>query len=123
MISNTITDENFYLIVASNYINPQCPTQEELDNDLARYVSINILFRRYSTSYNINIRLVLNHLIILHNVFGIQSGNIISFYKIKKEYHTQLKTFLVFLNLLDRKLLPNIKIDENLLKSIEEDII
>jgi len=115
-----INDDNCYLYCAANYVNPQYPTQEELDNDLSRYSSLNILFRRYNVAGELNERLVLNHLIILHNVFGIKAGNIISFFKIHHRYHPQLKTFLIFLNLIDDHQYKEIPIDINLVRILRE---
>ena len=120
MIDNNINKDNFYLFAAANYVNPQCPTKEELDNDLIRYTSINVLFRRYTESSSINVRLILNHFIILHNVFGIEACNIISFYKIQRAYHSQLKTFLVYLNILKESDVSEIKIDNYLLQLIND---
>lgn len=121
MIIKELNEDNFYLFAAASYVNPQCPTQEELDNDISRLASLNILFRRYKNTKSINERLVLNHLIVLHNVFGVAPGNKIVFYKVEKEYHSYLKTCLIFLNLLNQEeSFKEVPVDLGIFKLIRE---
>lgn len=87
-----------FLNYAHTHYKPPYYIKEQFDSDINKIVVLKKLFRRYTTSGSINERLVLNNIIIILNVFGIQAANTILFYKVEGEHHTILKTFLVFLN-------------------------
>lgn len=72
---------------------------KEFENDLKRFKYIKRLLKRYTKTRVISERLLLNHLILLHNVFGDAILPML-FYKIEEQYWSQLKTFLVFLSYL-----------------------
>jgi hypothetical protein len=99
-IFDELTDENFQLFAAKHYNNPQCLSLEEFEDDLARFKYLKRLLRRYQETGEIQERLVLNHLIVIYNVFGIPAANRMVFFKIEKELWSPLKTFLVYLNYL-----------------------
>lgn len=83
-----------------NYNNPECIDIEEFKEDLARFKYLKRLLRRYEVSDELQERLILNHLIVLYNVFGIEAANKMIWYKIEPEHWTYIKPFLVFLNYL-----------------------
>jgi hypothetical protein len=91
---------------------------EEFYDDLARFKYIKRLLRKYQQSGLIQERLVLNHLIVLYNVFGIEASNRMVFYKIEKELWPSLKPFLVFLNYLPEKEKVEIPLDEYIVKTL-----
>ncbi len=95
-----LNSKNFALFAAKHYTNPQCMTTEEFEEDLQKFKYIKRLFNRYETSGELSERLILNHLIVLYNVFGIKAANKMMFYKIDKKNWPLLKTFLVYLNYL-----------------------
>lgn len=95
-----LTEENFDLFAAKHYNNPQCVDIEEFHEDLARFKYLKRLLRKYTQTGEIQERLVLNHLIIIYNVFGIPAANRMVFYRIEPELWPALKTFLIFLNYL-----------------------
>ena len=97
---DSLTEDNFTLYAAKNYNNPQCLDVEEFNDDLARFKYIKRLLRKYRQTGEIQERLVLNHLIILYNVFGIEAANRMVFYKLEEELWPAVKTFLVFLSYL-----------------------
>ena len=66
-----ITKDNWLLFAQQNYDNPTLETQEEFDDDIKRFKYLKRLFRKYTITGDIKIRLVLNHLIVLQNVFGV----------------------------------------------------
>ena len=92
-----LNDENFLLYAAKYYDNPQCETIEEFNNDLKRINYIKKLFNKYKTTGDLKERLIINHLIVLYNVFGVEGATKILFFKLE-EYSFYLKPFLVFLN-------------------------
>ena len=116
-----LNEDNFTLYAANNYNNPQCLDVEEFNDDLARFKYIKRLLRKYRQTGEIQERLVLNHLIILYNVFGIEAANRMVFYKLEEELWPAVKTFLVYLNYLpenDKVEVPVDPVIANILRKI-----
>jgi hypothetical protein len=99
-----LTDENYLLFAMKVYENPQCRDMEEFYEDMNRIKYLKRLFKKYKSSGILRERLILNHLIIFTNVFGVMPSNRILFSRIEKELHPYLKTFLVYLNLLPEQI-------------------
>ena len=93
-----LDETNALLYAAKHYDNPQCKNIEEFHEDMNRIKYLKRLFRKYKTSGVLRERLILNHLIIFTNVFGIEAASRLLFSRIEEDLHTYLKTFLVFLN-------------------------
>jgi hypothetical protein len=117
MIFEHLTDENFLIYCARHYDNPQCHSTEEFMEDLKRIKYIKKLITRYVESGDLKERLILNHLIILSNVFGPDHLARILYLKMKLQFK-YVKPFLVLLNIMPERLL-NVK-DE---KFIDTDTI
>ena len=120
-VFDSLTEDNFTLYAAKNYNNPQCLDVEEFNDDLARFKYIKRLLRKYRQTGEIQERLVLNHLIILYNVFGIEAANRMVFYKLEEELWPAIKTFLVFLNYLPENERVEVPVDltiANILRKI-----
>lgn len=119
-----LTDENFLIYAAKHYDNPQCQTTEEFIEDLKRIKYIKKLLTRYVENDDLKDRLILNHLIVLNNLFGAEHLCRILYLKMKNQF-SYVKPFLVLLNVLPDKLY-NIKnenvIDMNII-SMDEQII
>ena len=98
MIFDDITDDNFLMFAMKEYNDIQCTDIEEFYDDLKKIKYIKRLFNIYKNNGQLKERLILNHLIVFFNVFPIQSGTRILFYKIEKSFWPMLKTFLVFLD-------------------------
>lgn len=97
-----LTDSNFALFAAKHYDNPQCVDTQEFLDDLKRFAYLKRAFSKYHENNDVNIRLILNHIITLTNLFGIHTTSML-FFRVDKEHHKYLKPFLVFL-----EYLPNI---------------
>ena len=69
-----ITKQNWLLYAMHNYDNPTLEKQQEFDDDIKRFKYLKRLFRKYETTGEIKIRLILNHIILLHNVFGVKDA-------------------------------------------------
>jgi hypothetical protein len=104
-----LTEDNYVLIAMKQYTNPQCTTVDEFYEDLNRTKYLKRLFRRYKTTGNLRERLILNHIIIFCNVFGVELATRLLFFHIEKELHSLLKTFLVYLNYLPDKEIPEVE--------------
>lgn len=90
-----IDESNFMLYAAKHYDNPQCFDTFEFYEDLARFKYIKRLFNRYEETGELKERLILNHLIILYNVFGDKATQLL-FFKLNGYYHF-LKPFLLLM--------------------------
>ena len=95
-----LTEKNFTLFAAKNYINPRLLDPEEFDEDLTRFKYLKRLFSRYKDKQELQERLILNHLTVIHNVFSVHAATEMCFFKIDKCVWPALKTFLIYLNLL-----------------------
>jgi hypothetical protein len=92
-----LNNDNFLMYAMHHYDNPQCNTVSEFEEDLKRFYYIKKLFSRYRADGVVRERLVLNHIIVLYNLFGDTATNML-FHKINKEDWSTLVTFLVYLN-------------------------
>ena len=124
-----LTEENFVLYALKHYDNPSCKGTAEFEDDLKRFRYLKRLFRKYKAGKGLKERLIINHLIILYNLFGPEASSLMLFCKIDKQYWSQLKTFLVFLNFMPIGLVINaqgvttqgfeILIDEKIFKVLQ----
>ncbi len=97
-----INDSTFLLIAAKNYTNV-CLDSAEFDEDLNRFKYIKKIFYRYRKSGEINERLILNHLVILYNVFDPKTCTRMLTFKLYN-YLEELFTFLEFMGMLPEKI-------------------
>jgi hypothetical protein len=100
MIEN-LNDDNFIIYAMKAYDRPNC-IMSEFEEDLSRIKYVKRLIKRYKTTGELKERLILNHIIVLSNVFGIEPSARMLFFKIDKEDYDILKTFLLFLNYMPR---------------------
>ena len=96
-MNDDLNDENFMIFAIKAYNKPNC-VMSEFYEDLKRNKYVKRLFIKYHKNKEIKERLVINHLIVIYNVFGANSATRILFYKVDEKYYTILKTFLIFLN-------------------------
>lgn len=96
MLSDKLCENNFLLYAMHHYDNPQCHSLEEFEEDLKKFLYLKKLLSRYKKDGELRERLILNHIIVLYNVFGDAATNML-FYKIDEECWSSLVTFLVYL--------------------------
>jgi hypothetical protein len=92
-----LTEENVLLYAVKCYEKPNC-IMDEFNEDYRRIRYVKRLLQRYRKNKEIKERLVLNHLVILQNVFGPEASTRLLFYHINDRDHGPLKTFLLFLS-------------------------
>jgi len=97
MIFTELTSENFLLFAIKHYENPQAVTKEDFEKDLNHFKYIKRLLKRYRNTGELKAHLLLNHFIILYNIFG-EGTTAMLFYKIEEEMWEIMKTFVVFLD-------------------------
>jgi len=99
----TLNRDNFMLYCIGNYTNSDCMGMAEFTEDLARIKYIKRLLKRYKRTGNIRIILLLNHLMVLGNVFGRTPASRMLFYKLESSIHPLLKTVLLYLDYIDEQ--------------------
>ena len=120
MIFNELTEENFLLFAIKNYENPQAVTKEDFDKDLNHFKYIKRLLKRYKNTGVLKSHLLLNHFIILYNIFG-EGTTAMLFFKIEEEMWEIMKTFVVFLDKLPeypKCFIHDVEIDEYCLSEL-----
>lgn len=94
-----LNDENFMMYAMKCYASPNC-IMSEFESDIKRTKYLKRLFRRYKITKTLKERLILNHIILLNNVFGPEPTARILFYRIDERDYDILKTFLIYLGIM-----------------------
>ena len=97
MLIDELNESNYILFAIKHYENPSCMTREDFDEDMKRFKYLKRLLKRYVRGGSLRTHLIINHLIILYNVFG-DAATPLLFYKLEREYWALLKTILLYLN-------------------------
>lgn len=114
-----LTEDNFVQYAMKCYDNTQCCTVEEFEDDMKRFLYLKKLFSKYHNSKILRERLILNHLIVIFNVFNSCATDFL-FYKIDREYWNYLATFLVFLNRLPEEKLGSFSYDQTIIDTLRK---
>jgi hypothetical protein len=115
-----ITKDTWLLYAQQNYDNPTFTKEQEFLDDLKRFKYLKRLFRRYTLTSEIKVRLIVNHIVVLQNVFGVEAACVLLLYKIDEQYWPILKTVLNHLDYLYPHELNNVQVDENIKKLLKE---
>ena len=122
MLFDELNEDNFLLFAIKNYENPQALTKEDFDKDLNHFKYIKRLLKRYKKDGELRIHLLLNHFIVLYNIFG-DAATPMLFYKIEKELWSVMKTFILFLNKIPqypKGYIHDIPVDLDCLKELQK---
>ena len=104
-----LNDSNYLLLAIKFYDNPQSVTREDFESDLKRIRYVKRLLKRYKNNGELKVHLILNHLIILFNVFNEATVPLL-FYNLDEELWPAIKSFLIFLNRVSEY--PKTKVNE-----------
>ena len=104
-----LNESNYLLFAIKFYDNPQAVTREDFEDDLKRIKYIKRLLKRYNNTGELKTHLILNHLIVLFNVFNDATVPLL-FYNLESELWPAIKSFLIFLNRIPEY--PKTQIDE-----------
>lgn len=110
-----LNEDNYMMFAIKHYDNPTSVTYEDFEEDINRFKYIKRLIRRYETTGELKTHLILNHIILMYNVFG-DAATPLLFFKIEAISWTVLKAFLLFLNRLPESL--NNTVDQECLKAL-----
>ena len=116
-----LNENNYLLFAIKNYENPHAVTKDDFYEDLKRFRWIKRLLRRYKKEGDLKSHLLINHFIILYNVFG-DAATPLLFYKIDKEFWSIPKTFIVYLGRLPEyphTSLHDIQLDASCMEHLE----
>ena len=110
----TLNEDVFTIFAARHYYNPNCIDADEFHEDLKRFKYIKRLLNRYISGGNLSEKLLLNHMIVIFNVFGIPAGLKMLEYKLdKEEYWPVVKPFLIFLRIIENDKYTGIAMDKH----------
>lgn len=124
-MTEKLTENNFLLFAMHHYDNPQCHSVVEFEEDMKRFLYLKKLFTRYSQNDELRERLILNHIIVLYNIFG-EAATTMLFYKLEEKYWRSLVTFLVYLDRMPEEIsqygirLSEIELDETVIKALRK---
>ena len=110
-----LTSENINMFAIKHYDNPSCVDEQEFLDDMKRFKYLKRLFRKFDTTKELKSRLIINHIIILANVFGIDAATTLLFFKIDRQHWPLLKTFLVFLHYMPENDMIDIRIHQRVM--------
>lgn len=116
---NELNEDNFLLFAIKHYDNPNAMTKDDFFEDLKRFKYIKRLLKRYDKTGVLKTHLLLNHIIVVYNIFG-DAATPILFFKIENQYWKYLKSFMLFLNRLDEDFIANIEPDTYCLEELSK---
>ena len=113
-----LTHETIDLFALKHYDN-RGASKEEFEDDLKRFKYLKRLFIKYDTSKEFKSRLIINHVIVLANVFGVDAATTLLFFKIDKQHWYLLKTILIFLNYMPENEMIDLETDQNVMEELK----
>lgn len=124
-MNEKLTDNNFLVYAMHHYDNPQCHSLAEFEEDMKRFLYLKKLLSRYKLNGELRERLILNHIIVLYNLFNDAATNML-FHKIDKSCWDILITFLVYVERMPEELpqygvvLSDVILDEQIISTLRK---
>lgn len=119
-LETNLNDSNILLYAAKHYYNPTFSDIEEFNEDLKRFKYIKRLINRYLDQDNLGDRLLMNHIIVVFNVFGIEPALNILRVKLDERHWPVIKPFLLFLNYIKNDQLTGVKMDQRVVEVLRK---
>ena len=120
IVFNELTEKNLFLYAAKHYKNPNFSDIDDFYEDLKRFKYIKRLLNRYIESDELSERLILNHLIVVFNMFGIEAALEILNLKLEDKHWPVMKPFLVFLKYITNDQYTGITMDPNVIEVLRK---
>jgi hypothetical protein len=120
-----LNEGNFLVYAMHHYDNPQCHSLQEFEEDIKKFLYLKKLLSRYKNNGELRERLILNHIIVLYNIFG-ESATRMLFYKIDESCWDTLVTFLVYLDRMPEMIpefnivLSDVVLDEKIISTLRK---
>jgi hypothetical protein len=124
-VKEKLNESNFLVFAMHHYDNPQCHSLQEFEEDLKKFLYLKKLISRYKNNGELRERLILNHIIVLYNIFG-ENATQMLFYKIDESCWDTLITFLVYLDRMPESIpelnivLSDIALDEMIISTLRK---
>jgi hypothetical protein len=124
-VKEKLNESNFLVFAMHHYDNPQCHSLQEFEEDLKKFLYLKKLISRYKNNGELRERLILNHIIVLYNIFG-ENATQMLFYKIDESCWDTLITFLVYLDRMPEAIpelnivLSDIVLDESIISTLRK---
>lgn len=115
-----LTKNNLIVYAAKHYYNPSCIDGDEFFYDLKRFKYIKRLLNKYKQTGTLSERLIMNHLIVVNNVFGSEATVEILALKVELEHWATLKPFLIFLRIIKNDEITGIEMDKHAIDKLRE---
>jgi len=115
-----ITSDNVIMFAIKHYDNPQCEGEKEFYDDMKRFKYIKRLLRKHKDTGVLKERLLLNHIIVLNNLFGAEACVTLLLFKIQREYWDTLKSFLLYLNIIREDELKEVQENKEILEVLRK---
>ena len=120
LIFYELTEENLFLYAAKHYYNPKFSDIEEFYEDLKRFKYIKRLVNRYLDHDELGERLILNHLIVIFNSFGIEASLNMLELKLDDKHWPVIKPFLIFLKYIENNQYLGIAMDQEVVERLRK---
>jgi hypothetical protein len=124
-VKEKLNESNFLVFAMHHYDNPQCHSLQEFEEDLKKFLYLKKLISRYKNNGELRERLILNHIIVLYNIFGDNATQML-FYKIDESCWDTLVTFLVYLDRMPETIpelnlvLSDVVLDETIISTLRK---
>jgi len=116
----TLDEDTFLLYGAKNYYNPTCLDAEEFYEDIKRFKYVKRLVNRYRDGGKLSVNLILNHLVVIFNVFGVDGGYKMLQYKLDESHLPVVKPFLLYLKVITENDMIGVKMDEYIITELRK---
>tara|TARA_B100000085_G_scaffold255487_1_gene255345 strand:+ start:1637 stop:1999 length:363 start_codon:yes stop_codon:yes gene_type:complete len=115
----SIRPDNYIMFAMKHYKNPQGDSEKEFYEDMKRFKYIKRLLRKYKDSKELKERLILNHIIVLNNVFGPEACSTLLLFKLEQELWPIIKPFMEYLSLIPNEELKDIKGNDEVIEKLK----
>ena len=121
LLFTELDEKNFFLYAAKNYYNPRCIDAEEFYEDIKRLKYLKRLIKRYQDGGKLSVNLILNHLVVIFNVFGVEAGLRILEYKVITDENVAiLKPCLLYLKAITNDKYTGIDMDNSVVEELRK---
>jgi hypothetical protein len=117
---DSLNDNNFLLFAAQNYYNPTCIDADEFYEDLKRFKYVKRLVTRFLETGTLSSNLILNHLVIIFNVFGIEPGLKMLEFKLEEHQMPIVKPFLIYLKAIENDKYVGIQMNQQVVEELRK---
>ena len=114
-----ITKKNWLFFAIKNYNVPNLDSEQEFYEDVKRFKYLKRLFRKYKATGELKTRLILNHIIVLNNVFGPEACSTLLLFKLEQELWPIIKPFMEYLSLIPNEELKDIKGNDEVIEKLK----